>query len=636
MLNSLTIGARLRLGFAAVLALVLALTIPVIILKISEVIDQAEQRELNSLYQSAIAELESEGRLAQALSQVVAAMPTLQADFAAGRREALAAVSVPLFQELNTGNAGRQFQFHTPPASSFLRAHKPAKFGDDLSGFRKTVLAVNADQKPVKGLEKGVAGLGIRGLSPVFHQGQHIGSVEFGMSFGQAFFDKFKQTYDVDIALHMVDGEGFRTFGSTLGETRLLNANQLRTALEEQAAITRLRHQDVPYAVYGRVVKDFTGNPVGVLEIAMNRSHNLAAISDARNLVLLIGAVALALGMAVALFIGRTITRPLRHAVTAMTDIAQGEGDLTRRLPVTGKDELARLAEAFNLFAEKVRQTVQQVAGSTAQLAAASEEMSQITEQTNQGVQQQQRETEQVATAINEMTATVQEVARHASEASGAARSADNEARGGQSVVDQSIAAINALASEVEQATQVIRDLEQNSESIGTVLDVIKGVAEQTNLLALNAAIEAARAGEQGRGFAVVADEVRSLASRTQESTEEIQGMIERLQVGARNAVQVMESSRERSQASVEQAAQAGGSLAAITRAVATISDMNLQIASAAEEQSSVAEEINRNVSNINDVVQQTAEGARQTHTSSNELARLAGELQQLVGQFKT
>ena len=396
------------------------------------------------------------------------------------------------------------------------------------------------------------------------------------------------------------------------------------------------RHADVPYAVYGRVIKDFSGNPVGVLEIAMDRSHNVSALAETRNLILLASAVALAVAMAFALYIGRTISRPLRNAAAAMTDIAQGEGDLTRRLPVNGQDEVARLSDAFNQFAEKVRLTVQQVAGSTTQLATAAEEMSQVTQQTNDGVQQQQQETEQVATAINEMTATVQEVARHAGEASNATREANDQARDGREVVDQSISSINSLAQELQNATEVIRQLEQNSENIGTVLDVIQGIAEQTNLLALNAAIEAARAGEQGRGFAVVADEVRSLASRTHQSTEEIQQMIEQLQQGARNAVKAMESSSERSQHSVEQASRAGESLEVIARAVTTINDMNLQIASAAEEQSSVAEEINRNVTNINEVVNQTAVGAQQSQVSSTELARLSYELQALVNQFKT
>ncbi|WP_127477581.1 HAMP domain-containing methyl-accepting chemotaxis protein [Sulfurivermis fontis] len=311
------------------------------------------------------------------------------------------------------------------------------------------------------------------------------------------------------------------------------------------------------------------------------------------------------------------------------------EGDLTTRANYKAQDELGRVATAFNRMGERFHSMVQQLSGATGQLAAAAEETSAITEQTSSGIRQQQSETEQVATAMNEMTATVQEVAHSAASAAEAAHKADDEALAGKQVVTRTIDVIDSLASEVEKAAGVIHQLEQDSEQIGTVLDVIRGIAEQTNLLALNAAIEAARAGEQGRGFAVVADEVRTLASRTQQSTAEIQGMIEKLQTGAANAVKVMEASRAQAQAGVEQVAQAGASLDSITRAVGTINDLNAQIASAAEEQSSVAEEINRNIVNISQVAEQTSQGAQQTAAASEELARLAEQLQGLVGQFR-
>ena len=635
MLSSVKISTRIYAGFIAILVLSLASTVPLILFQVSSVVDQAEEKELKNLYKSAIAELDSEGRLAEAMSFIVSTIPEFQAAFAEDRRDDLAKVTVPLFQELKKRYAARQFQFHTPPAVSYLRAHKAQKFGDDLSGFRKTILAVNKELKPIKGLEKGVAGLGIRGLVPMYHNGQHLGSIEFGMSFGQSFFEQFKQKYNVEIALHMLQEDKFKIFGSTLGEQSLLDEEKLRLAMGGETEIMQKELNGTPFAVYGHVVNDFSGNPIGVLEIAMDRSHYAAAINGSRNLTLLIGMLSFVVGLAIAFIIGRSITVPLNTAVDAMYDIAAGEGDLTQRLPTKGKDELNNLARAFNQFIEKVHKTIQHVTGSTTQLATSAEEMSYITKQTNDGVQKQQREVEQVATAMNEMTATVQEVARHATTAASAAQSADSEAKSGKTVVDQAIDSINSLAHEIEQATSVISTLEQDSESIGSVLDVIKGIAEQTNLLALNAAIEAARAGEQGRGFAVVADEVRTLASRTQESTQEIQGMIERLQQGAQNAVQVMQTSRERSQQSVEQAALAGNSLETITNAVTEISDMNLQIASAAEEQSSVAEEINRNVTNINQVVQETADGAKQTNIASGELSNLSNELQKLVHQFK-
>jgi methyl-accepting chemotaxis protein len=321
----------------------------------------------------------------------------------------------------------------------------------------------------------------------------------------------------------------------------------------------------------------------------------------------------------------------LEQAATRMAD-----GDLTAQVGPRGNDELARIARAFNRLSERFRQSLGKVSVSTAELALAARQLSAVSEETSHGIGQQQSGTDQVATAMHEMTATVQEVARNTTSAADAARQADSVAQSGASEVRQTVTAINALASEVGRAAQVIQKLSEDSKQIGVVLDVIRGVAEQTNLLALNAAIEAARAGEQGRGFAVVADEVRTLASRTQQSTQEIQEMIHRVQTGADDAVAVMLQGSKQAQASVDQAARAGGSLELIAEAVSRINDMNAQIASAAEEQTAVAEDINRNIVTISQVGVQTATGARQTATASEELARLAAELQQNIGQFRT
>ncbi|MDH5572948.1 MAG: methyl-accepting chemotaxis protein [Gammaproteobacteria bacterium] len=311
------------------------------------------------------------------------------------------------------------------------------------------------------------------------------------------------------------------------------------------------------------------------------------------------------------------------------------DGDLTVMIKLHAHDEMSEIADRFNTMTQKFSGLIQQVFSASTQLATAAEEVSAVALDNAKNVDLQRQETDQVATAINEMTATVQEVSSNASSASEAANNADIETAAGKSVVINTAQSISQLAREIENASGVIKTVAQDSATIGSVLDVIKSIAEQTNLLALNAAIEAARAGEQGRGFAVVADEVRTLASRTQESTSEIEEMIGKLQSGSKNAVAVMEKSQQQAQEGVEQANKAAQSLDAIAHAVATINDMNTQIASAAEEQSSVSEEINRNVISISDISAQSAASAEQATESASAMAQLSAELQALVSQFK-
>jgi methyl-accepting chemotaxis protein len=314
---------------------------------------------------------------------------------------------------------------------------------------------------------------------------------------------------------------------------------------------------------------------------------------------------------------------------------AVSHNDVSHECTLQSDDMIGEIIDAFNQMAANLRDIIGQISGATSQLAAAAEETSTVTDETSRGVQQQRAEIDSIASAMDEMTSTVQEVARSAAEASKAADSADHDAKSGALVATEAIGGIDSLLGEVDSAAQVIRNLEKESENIGSVLDVIRGIAEQTNLLALNAAIEAARAGEQGRGFAVVADEVRTLASRTQQSTQEIHDMIERLQDGAVNAVKVMEGAQRQAQDSSEYVEKAAESLAAIAGAVSNINDMNTMIASAAEEQSAVAAEMQANMNNIREVSDRSAEGTRQTARASEELARLAAEQQALMEKFQ-
>jgi len=332
------------------------------------------------------------------------------------------------------------------------------------------------------------------------------------------------------------------------------------------------------------------------------------------------------------------ITRTILNSITTLRDSVESierDSDLTKRINITTQDELGFLAHSFNSMLDKFHTSIQEVSKTSRQLAKSANEMSLVTAQSADSVQTQRHELDMVATAMNEMTATVVEVAKNAADAADAAQHTDNQSQAGLIVVNNTVNSIVGLASEIEHATVVVKNLDADSNQIGTILDVIKSIAQQTNLLALNAAIEAARAGEQGRGFAVVADEVRTLAGRTQTSTEEIQRMIEKLQGGAKQAVQVMLDSQQYADDSVEQAKSAGEVLQNITAAVSTITDMNRQIATAAEEQSAVSEEINCNIVNINVAADETSQGAKSTSAESEKLAQMAQRLSDLVQTFK-
>jgi methyl-accepting chemotaxis protein len=357
------------------------------------------------------------------------------------------------------------------------------------------------------------------------------------------------------------------------------------------------------------------------------------AVSAGRTVMIGLAIIALLAAVGINAWVLTSIRAPLAEVLNVMNKVA--DGDLRDKVDVHSEDEIGMLSEGINRLSTQLSGIMTEISNSSQQLSAAAEETSAISLQSNARIGQQKEQTDMIATAMTEMTATVDEVASSASNTLSEVQDANKEASSGQQIVQNNINTINGLASEIQRAAGVIDKLNEYSTNIGSVLDVIRGIADQTNLLALNAAIEAARAGEQGRGFAVVADEVRTLASKTQESTSEIQEMIERLQSGTQEAVEVMKSSTKEAQNSVTEAAKAGESLSKITRAVNIINDMSSHIASAADEQSTVSREMHENVLSISQAADQTAQGATENLAASQDMAKLAVNLQGLVGHFK-
>ncbi|BBH45589.1 chemotaxis transducer [Pseudomonas sp. KU43P] len=385
-----------------------------------------------------------------------------------------------------------------------------------------------------------------------------------------------------------------------------------------------------PWAVLVSVPKAVLGAPVAALQAQMReqRLHSLA-------LQIGLGLSAAVLGVLMMWLTARSVSRPLLHVAQVLEDIAEGEGDLTRRLAYPGHDELGRLSRAFDRFLEHLQPVIAQVQAGVRDTRDTADQSARIASQTNAGMQQQLREIEQMAAALQQMSATAQASAHSAAQAAEAARNADQATGDGLQVIEHATTGIQALAQDMSEGMQRLHDLANSGEQIGTVMAVILSIARQTNLLALNAAIEAARAGEAGRGFAVVADEVRGLAQRTQASVEEIGAITDNLRSGTREVTRSMQHSHEQAQANAEQARQALDALAQIRQAVSVITDMNVQIACAAEQQSSVAEEVNRNVEAVRDVTASLSGQAERSAGISQQLNDLASEQQGLIQRFK-
>ncbi|QOL26638.1 methyl-accepting chemotaxis protein [Thalassotalea sp. LPB0316] len=416
-----------------------------------------------------------------------------------------------------------------------------------------------------------------------------------------------------------------------IGQSDAISAVKNGQLATQADAVAQLKESEVLIAKANEILE-------AQVELANKTASNAAkrvekAVSSGSMQSIGIMLVSLALAVVISFFTLISITRPLRQVNDILQVVASG--DLSRKLDDSGKDEFATLARNCNLLIDSLRTLIQGIVSRSTQLAAAAEQTSAVTAQSTTAIEEQRNQVEQAASATTEMSSTSQSVLSSANDALGEIKQADDEAERVKGISDKNRETIEALAAEVESASQVINKLQQDSASIGGILDVIRGIAEQTNLLALNAAIEAARAGEQGRGFAVVADEVRTLASRTQESTQEIQNMIEALQTGAEKAVSVMETGKAQAVNCVEQSEMADKALETITHAVHEAYDRSSQIATAAEEQSVVAHEISENLESIVAIAEQTTAGSQQTAASSSEVARLAEELQQSVQEFK-
>lgn len=632
MLKNLQLRSKLMLAISLTITLAIVAQGIGTQLNLRRVIEQAEQTELRQSMAALEAAVAAETRLAEALSALVANQPAVQQRFAAGDREWLQAALLPAYQRLERDYGVVQFQFHTPPARSFLRLHLLDQYGDDLSAIRHSIVASNRTRRPQRGLEVGVAGLGARGMVPIFDAQRHLGVVEFGMSFGRAFFDDFRATMNVEAGLHLLRDGGIETFAATYGEAPLLTEAQMRAALAGAPQFDEIRHAGRDLAVYAALIRDYSGQPIGVVEVARERARYQQLLAAAMGEAWLIGGLALGLGLALALLIARRLAGRIRALKAGVEQVAAG--DLTTPIAVVGGDELTALARAAETLRDHLRQLVAEVETNAAAVHGAAREIATAVDGQAANSSQMSASVAEITSTMEELSASAVQVAEYSDGVESVAQQTHEESRAGAAAMQALVERMQVIRTENQSALAEIVALGTKSKEISRIMEIIDTVADQTKLIAFNAALEAASAGESGKRFGVVAAEIRRLADSVTESTSEIALKVTEIQESISRLVVTSEKGTTGIDQGMQESAHAASVLDALVDKAGETNAAAHQINLSSQQQRTASNQVVVALREIVSASADTASAVGRIASIATGMATRAADLKQRVDSF--
>lgn len=634
MFKHLRLWANILLVIGAAIVLAITTITLVSLHNLKERSLAAEQTELKHFATVVHTRIREEVRLAEALSVLVANIPEVQTRFAAGDRQWLAEQFRPPFLALERDFGTVQFQFHTPPATSYLRLHMPEKFGDDLSGFRQSVVDTNRDRTPHAGLEFGVAGLGARGVVPIIAADRHLGSVEFGMSFGQAFFDDFKKTLGVDIALYVLRDGVIETFASTHGDASMLPPEAIKATLagESEFEVHELESNGVPVAVYAEVVRDYSGKPFGVVEIAMDRSANVAALKKTRIEASIIGLLVTLFSIGIALFTAHAITKRIGQLANGIDQVSQG--DLSVDLTLDGSDELADLARVADKMRGHLSTLVAGVECSADSVLKASREISKAVDGQAATSSEMSASVAEITSTMEELSASSSQIAEYSESVVAIANRTYDDSVRGSDAMQRLVEKMHRIGLDNQNALNEILELGTRSKEISKIMEIIDTVADQTKLIAFNAALEASSAGEAGKRFGVVAAEIRRLADSVTESTGEITTKVAEIQESINRLVISSEKGSAGIQQGMADSAATADILQALVDAASETTSSAQQISLSTQQQRTASNQVVVALREIVTASSDTALAVRQIAQFARDMSNLSVDLKGRMDQF--